>query len=57
MTPLTIAILDFHFVKGALSTATMNKTPSPVITSLLQKAMGVEKPEERGGGGGRVGVS
>ena len=51
MTPLTIAILDFHFVKGALSTATMNKTPSPVITSLLQKAMGVEKPEERGGGG------
>ena len=45
MTPLTIAILDFHFVKGALSTATMTKTPSPVITSLLQKAMGVEKPE------------
>ena len=53
MTPLTIAILDFHFVRGALSTATMTKTPSPVITSLLQKAMGVEKPE----GGGRVGVS
>ena len=52
MTPLTIAILDFHFVRGALSTATMTKTPSPVITSLLQKAMGVEKPE---GGGGRKG--
>ena len=51
MTPLTIAILDFHFVKGALSTATMTKTPSPVITSLLQKAMGVEKPEGEGGGG------
>ena len=60
MTPLTIAILDFHFVKGALSTATMTKTPSPVITSLLQKAMGVEKPEGEGGGGGgggRGGVS
>lgn len=42
MTPLTIAILDFHFVRGALSTATMTKTPLPVITSLLQKAMGVE---------------
>ena len=53
MTPLTIAILDVHFVRGALSTATMTKTPSPVITSLLQKARGVEKPEE----GGRVGVS
>ena len=50
MTPLTIAILDFHFVKGALSTATMTKTPSPVITSLLQKAMGVGKPEGEGGG-------
>ena len=50
MTPLTIAILDFHFIRGALSTATMTKTPSPVITSLLQKAMGVEKPE-----GGRKG--
>ena len=57
MTPLTIAILDFHFVKGALSTATMTKTPSPVITSLLQKVMGFVKPEGEGGGGGRVGVS
>ena len=50
MTPLTIAILDFHFFKGALSTATMTKTPSPVITSLLQKAMGVGKPEGEGRG-------
>ena len=57
MTPLMIAILDFHFFKGALSTATMTKTPSPVITSLLQKAMGVGKPEGEGGGGRRVGVS
>lgn len=40
-------------VEGALWTATMTKTPSLVITSLLQKVMGVEKPE----GGGRVGVS
>ena len=51
MTPLTIAILDFHFVRGALSTATMTKTPSPVITSLLQKVMGFVKPEGEGGGG------
>ena len=45
LTPLTISIFDFHLVEGALSTATMTKTPSPVKT--IRGRKGRRSPKTR----------